>query len=115
MRHSTALIAAASLTAALLALGCGSGSPAPADRPKLLILDETTSALDPRTETDILRTLRRSGAGILLITHRRRTAMMCDEAVLLGHGRLLMRGEPGRVLSAFETISDQQAALRRSA
>ena len=38
MRHSTALIAAASLTAALLALGCGSGSPAPADRPKLLIL-----------------------------------------------------------------------------
>ena len=38
MRHSTALIAAASLTAALLALGCGSGPSAPADRPKLLIL-----------------------------------------------------------------------------
>jgi ABC-type bacteriocin/lantibiotic exporter with double-glycine peptidase domain len=86
-----------------------------ARRPKLLILDETTSALDPRTETDILNTLRRSGAGILLITHRRRTAMMCDEAVLLGQGRLLMRGEPNRVLSAFEIISDRQAAMRRSA
>ena len=38
MRHSTVLIAAASLAAALLASGCGSGPSAPADRPKLLIL-----------------------------------------------------------------------------
>jgi ABC-type bacteriocin/lantibiotic exporter with double-glycine peptidase domain len=86
-----------------------------ARRPKLLILDETTSALDPRTETDILRTLRNSGAGILLITHRRRTALLCDEALLMGHGRLLLRGEPSRILSAFETVSDQQAATRMSA
>jgi predicted AlkP superfamily phosphohydrolase/phosphomutase len=37
MRQPTAVIAAAA-TAALLALGCGSRTPAPADRPKLLIL-----------------------------------------------------------------------------
>jgi ABC-type bacteriocin/lantibiotic exporter with double-glycine peptidase domain len=76
-----------------------------ARKPKLLILDETTSALDPRTEADILASLRASGAGVLLITHRRRTAMMCDEAVLLGHGRLLMRGEPARVLAGLEAVS----------
>lgn len=75
-----------------------------ARNPKLLILDETTSALDPRTEADILQSLRASGAGILLITHRRRTAMMCDEAILMGGGQLLMRDDPAKVLAAFEGL-----------
>lgn len=86
-----------------------------ARNPKILILDETTSALDPRTEADILQSLRASGAGVLLITHRRRTALMCDEAILMGQGRLLMRDEPSRVLSAFETLSTSTIPERMSA
>jgi ABC-type bacteriocin/lantibiotic exporter with double-glycine peptidase domain len=73
-----------------------------ARRPKLVVLDETTSALDPRTEADILASLRASGAGVLMITHRRRTAMMCDEAVLMAPGGIVLRGDPAEVLARFE-------------
>lgn len=64
-----------------------------ARKPRVLILDETTSALDFATETGILDELRRSGASVLIVTHRVGTAMRCDELVLLAGGGRIIRGE----------------------
>jgi ABC-type bacteriocin/lantibiotic exporter with double-glycine peptidase domain len=76
-------------------------SRAMARRPKILILDETTSALDGETEEKVLANLRAAGFGVLIITHRRRTALACDHAVLLSQGEIL-QGEPAAMLAAFE-------------
>ncbi|WP_288816782.1 ABC transporter ATP-binding protein [uncultured Gordonia sp.] len=53
--------------------------------PKILILDEATSAADPRTELLVQRALHRLRAGTttLLITHRMATAALADEIVVL--------------------------------
>nr|WP_223205276.1 ABC transporter ATP-binding protein [Gordonia jinghuaiqii] len=53
--------------------------------PKILILDEATSAADPRTELLVQRALHRLRAGTttLLITHRMATAELADAIVVL--------------------------------
>jgi ATP-binding cassette subfamily B protein len=59
--------------------------------PRLLLLDDATSAVDPRIEAEIHATLRRVMAGrtTLLIAHRRSTLNLADRiAVLTADGRL---------------------------
>ncbi|AFR47958.1 ABC transporter ATP-binding protein [Gordonia sp. KTR9] len=53
--------------------------------PRILILDEATSAADPRTELLVQRALHRLRAGTttLLITHRMATAALADTIVVL--------------------------------
>ncbi|TVQ59090.1 MAG: ATP-binding cassette domain-containing protein [Rhodobacteraceae bacterium] len=58
--------------------------------PAALILDETTSALDPLVEAEILDRLRASGAAVLLVTHRPSAMARCDGVFALdglGGGR----------------------------
>lgn len=57
---------------------------------QVLILDETTSALDPISEMEILRTLRARFAGrlLVLVSHRRTVAESADRVVFLQSGRL---------------------------
>jgi ATP-binding cassette subfamily B protein len=60
--------------------------------PRLLILDDATSAVDPRVEQSIHETLRRvmHGRTTLLIAHRRSTLNLADRiAVLSGEGQLV--------------------------
>ncbi len=67
--------------------------------PRILVLDEATSALDLASEAYLLRNLRRAGSGrtIVMITHRLSVIEMCDRAILLEAGRLVMAGTPAEV------------------
>jgi ATP-binding cassette subfamily B protein len=59
--------------------------------PRLLLLDDATSAVDPRIEAEIHATLHRvmEGRTTLLIAHRRSTLNLADRiAVLTGDGRV---------------------------
>ncbi|WP_193371338.1 ABC transporter ATP-binding protein [Pelagibius marinus] len=58
-------------------------------RPRLLILDEVTSALDPRTERDICRNIDELGGGItiLAITHREAWTEIADRTYRIDRGR----------------------------
>lgn len=60
-------------------------------RPGLLLLDDTTSALDPDTEARVLKSLREHLPGLTLVisTHRASTAATCDRIVVLADGGLL--------------------------
>ncbi|MCG8543070.1 MAG: cysteine peptidase family C39 domain-containing protein [Alphaproteobacteria bacterium] len=61
-------------------------------RPDVLILDEITSALDPLCEQRVLAGLRRSGAAVLLVTHRRGSVRRCDRVLALdGRGGMTIR------------------------
>ncbi len=59
--------------------------------PRILILDDATSAVDARIEADIHATLRRVMAGrtTLLIAHRRSTLALADRIAVLDEGRLI--------------------------
>ncbi|AGZ40338.1 Lipid A export ATP-binding/permease protein msbA [Actinoplanes friuliensis DSM 7358] len=65
-----------------------------AGRPRLLVLDDATSAVDPRVEAAILASLRGhdSGASILVVAYRRATIALADEVVFLENGRVVATG-----------------------
>lgn len=66
--------------------------------PRVLVLDETTSALDFAAEAEILDQLRLSGATVVVVTHRTGTALRCDDAILLERGEIVACGAPGAIL-----------------
>jgi ABC-type multidrug transport system fused ATPase/permease subunit len=71
-----------------------------AGRPRLLVLDDATSAVDPRVEATILRGLRgRGAASTLVVAYRRATITLADEVVYLEHGRVLARGTHEELLA----------------
>jgi energy-coupling factor transporter ATP-binding protein EcfA2 len=77
-------------------------------RPKLIILDEPTSLLDPKTAmelVDLVGTLRRDlGTTFLVVEHRLDLLVKtADRLVVMNEGKKVMDGEPREVLFADET------------
>lgn len=74
-------------------------------KPSLFFLDEATSGLDPGTESQMMKLLRRladQGRTILLITHATKNVMMCDLVVFLAKGgRIAYFGPPEAALTYF--------------
>ncbi|MBF4767356.1 ABC transporter ATP-binding protein [Nocardioides agariphilus] len=70
-------------------------------RPRLLILDDATSAVDPEVEARILSALRgrAGGASLVVVAYRKATIGLADEVVYLADGRVADRG-PHRDLLA---------------
>jgi lipooligosaccharide transport system ATP-binding protein len=68
------------------------------NRPRLLILDEPTTGLDPQARHQIwnaVRDLRRRGLTSLLTTHFMDEAeMLCDRLVIMDAGRIIEEGSP---------------------
>ena len=62
--------------------------------PRILVLDDATSALDVGTEAEIHKTLREVMAGrtTVLIAHRRSTLQLADRIVVLDGGRIVDDG-----------------------
>ena len=83
-------------------------------RPALLLLDDTTSALDPGTEAAVLANLRGALAGttVLMVASRPSTIALADEVLFVAAGRIadhgphaeLMERRPGyrALVEAFE-------------
>jgi lipooligosaccharide transport system ATP-binding protein len=66
--------------------------------PRLLILDEPTTGLDPQSRHQVwekLDALKRRGTSILLTTHYMEEAsQVCDRVIIMDHGRILVQGSP---------------------
>ena len=64
--------------------------------PKVLILDEPASGMDPRARADmknILRTLREMGKTVLISSHiLPELSEMCDALTIIDHGKLVFSG-----------------------
>jgi ATP-binding cassette, subfamily B, bacterial len=91
-----------------------------ARRPRLLVLDDATSAVDPSVEATILRGLRRAElpATVVVVAYRRSSIVLADEVVYVEDGRVvaqgshddLLRREPG--YAALLQAYDEDAAAR---
>jgi ATP-binding cassette subfamily B protein len=62
--------------------------------PRILVLDDSTSAIDSNTEDQIQRAMRRilEGRTTLLITHRLSQIRSADHILLMKNGRLIAQG-----------------------
>lgn len=69
-------------------------------KPNILILDDSTSALDMRTEAALLMALGRYDCTILMITQKVSTAMQADTILLLDNGRVSACGTHGELIAS---------------
>ena len=70
-------------------------------KPRVLILDDATSAVDPVIESAILRDLRTSLAmTTLVVAHRVSTIELADEVVFLDGGQIVARGSHKELLQS---------------
>ncbi len=79
--------------------------------PALLILDEPTTGLDPRSKRDVqafIREVREThDATVLLLTHDMDEAQrLSDRMAILDEGRVLVEGTPAQLRRGGETLED---------
>lgn len=90
--------------------------------PRVLVLDDATSAVDPGVEQEILASLRADGEGptVLLIAYRLASIMLADRVIHVDNGRVVASGthrelvntDPGyrELVTAYEEDSRRRAA-----
>jgi ATP-binding cassette, subfamily B, bacterial len=71
-------------------------------RPRLLVLDDATSAVDPAVEARILDALRAADrpSTVVVVAYRQATIALADEVVWLENGRVLARGSHEELLAS---------------
>ncbi|HZH58695.1 MAG TPA: ABC transporter ATP-binding protein [Metabacillus sp.] len=80
-------------------------------KPKILLLDDSTSALDVKTEKRLLDALKNYSCTTLLITQKISTARQADKILLLDDGKLVAEGNHQELLknsSLYQKISQSQ-------
>jgi polar amino acid transport system ATP-binding protein len=85
-------------------------------RPKLMLLDEVTSALDPELVAEVLEVIRelaQGGMTMLIATHEMGFARdIASRIAFLDKGVILEEGAPERIFSAPENPRTQQFLQR---
>jgi len=86
--------------------------------PKLLLCDEVTSGLDPRSEREIVRLLhdlsRKDGRIVLSVTHSLSHLELYDSILVLHEGRVAFHGPPEQLTHYF-SVSDTEEVYPRLA
>ena len=80
--------------------------------PRLLLCDEVTSGLDPRSERDIVRLLhqlsRSDGRTIISVTHSLAHLELYDSILVLHEGRIAYHGPPGGMNHYFSVADTEE-------
>jgi len=70
--------------------------------PDIVFLDEPTTGLDPQSRRNfwqLIQTIREQGKTVVLTTHYMDEAeLLCDELVIMDHGRIIAQGSPEGLL-----------------
>lgn len=76
--------------------------------PKILILDEATSMLDPQGREEVLATVqqlrKKMGITVISITHDLEEAMLADRMILMNKGQVFKNGKPEEVFELGEEL-----------
>lgn len=86
-------------------------------RPRLLVLDDATSAVDPAIEQDILGALRQAkdGMTVLVVAYRMATIMLADRIVYLEQGRVVDEGTHAELIGRCQGYAALVTAYAREA
>jgi ABC-type multidrug transport system fused ATPase/permease subunit len=96
-------------------------------RPRLLVLDDATSSVDPHVEAAILAGLRSAdlASTVVVVAYRKATIALADEVIYVERGRVLGRGtheellttSPGyaHLVTAYERAEAEREAEREAA
>ena len=84
-------------------------------KPRILILDEAASALDPESEAIFINNLSRIAVGrtVIMISHRLSTLVNADAILVMQHGRLVDSGRHQELLissSTYQHLWNQQTS-----
>lgn len=84
-------------------------------RPRLLILDDATSSVDPQVEARILYGLRDAAQAstVIVVAYRMATIALADEVVYLEHGSVVDRGGHDLLLARCEGYRNLVTAYER--
>ncbi len=88
------------------------------NKPKILLLDEPTTGLDPNARREIwaiLRTLKeQTGTSLILTTHYMEEAeQLCDYIVIIDHGKILKEGTITDLLGAIQNLPVKPVETRK--
>ena len=88
-------------------------------RPRLLILDDATSSVDPQVEARILNGLRAAqtgedGATVVVVAYRKATIALADEVVYIEHGRVADSGPHAELIERSAGYRDLVNAYERA-
>lgn len=76
--------------------------------PEIIIMDESTSMLDPKGRREVLETVRRlnkeKGITVVFITHFMEETVEADRIIVMGDGVIKMEGTPKEIFSREEEI-----------
>ena len=78
-------------------------------RPRLLILDDATSAVDPSVEAEILEGLAMLDTTVVIVAYRRSSITLADEVIFLEDGHIIGRGTHSELyatLPAYASLID---------
>lgn len=79
-------------------------------QPRLLLLDEPSSMVDPATEQKLIARLRMlTGTTIVLVTHRMAMLALVDRLIVMDRGRIVADGPRDEVLKALSQAPQQRA------
>lgn len=77
-------------------------------RPKILILDEATSMLDPQGREEVLQTVQQlraeTGLTVLSITHDLEEAILADRLLFMNAGKKFAEGTPEEIFALGDTL-----------
>lgn len=81
-------------------------------RPKVLLLDEPTSAMDAQTEARFIEHLKRATQGqtVLLVTHRPSILSLVDRMLVIDEGKLVADGETSTVMAKLAAAQKSVSA-----
>ncbi|PAD36880.1 MULTISPECIES: ABC transporter ATP-binding protein [Terribacillus] len=79
-------------------------------KPSLLLLDDSTSALDLQTERKLLEALKRYECTTVLVTQKLSTAMQCDRILIVEEGKRTAYGTADELLEQSELFRAIQAS-----
>jgi ABC-type multidrug transport system ATPase subunit len=86
--------------------------------PKILLCDEVTSGLDPRSEREIVRLLhdlsRKDGRIVMSVTHSLAHLELYDSILVLHEGRVAFHGPPERLTHYFSVTDTEEVYPRLS-
>ena len=78
--------------------------------PKIIILDESTSMLDPKGREQVLKIIKHlkkeKNLTVISITHDIDEANMADDVIVLNDGKILAQGTPTEIFSKTEMLQE---------